>query len=293
MTRPCAHCGCDVDDTARFCSACGHPVGDDEPGGPVLDARRLADPTSELGASQELPTRPGLRLGPVVVPSGLTRWWAEPQHRSLVAVAACGALLGAAVGLAFLLGGAGSGPATTRPTHPAVTAPARHRAGPSTSAPSTAPGATPAAFVAQVEALLQQSGNGRTQLVAALSGAQSGCPAGSAATVQQLEAVVTNRSAVLQSVMHLVAPDAETQSAQSLLVSALQASIQADAQYGAWVAAMGVTDGCDQSGARAGPAFRAARAADSSASSLKQQFVNVFNPMAARYGMPTWTETQF
>src|SRR6516165_5478991 len=127
MTRHCAQCGRATGTGARFCSACGSPVDVDGFGGPVLDARRLADETSEVARSEDLPTRPELRPSPAGASlDRLARWWSEPQHRSLVAVAACGALLGAAVGLAFLLGGsASSGPAGSRPGPPAAARRAR------------------------------------------------------------------------------------------------------------------------------------------------------------------------
>jgi hypothetical protein len=40
-------------------------------------------------------------------------------------------------------------------------------------------------------------------------------------------------------------------------------------------------------------AFDAARAADGRSTDLKTQFVNAFNPVATRFGQPTWQESDF
>jgi len=40
-------------------------------------------------------------------------------------------------------------------------------------------------------------------------------------------------------------------------------------------------------------AYNSARAADTQSTSLKEQFVAAFNPVATRFGQPTWQASDF
>ncbi|HEV2311418.1 MAG TPA: hypothetical protein VGU73_12925, partial [Acidimicrobiia bacterium] len=98
-------CGAPTGGAARFCSSCGTPVVPEGP--PTLNAARLVDPTNgRLDLVTARPTdaaAPGGDSQPTVAGLRLndTSWWGRARNRSVVAVAACGILLGAAVGLAF------------------------------------------------------------------------------------------------------------------------------------------------------------------------------------------------
>jgi hypothetical protein len=86
-------------------------------------------------------------------------------------------------------------------------------------------------------------------------------------------------------------PDASTLPSGLIqtLTGAWQASAQADQDYAAWTrdenSGRCVTDGSD-------PNFAAATAPDNQATANKTEFVNLWNPIAMQYGLPTYRWTQ-
>jgi hypothetical protein len=232
------------------------------------------------------PTLPGRSVG-----VDLQAWWSEPRHRTFVAVAACGLLLGVAVGLAFAAGG--RPPETTAGK---ASAPSRSRPRPARAAPSSVQ-QRERAYVARLETVLQQSAAGRSQLVGVLQSAQGACAITPLSASQQIHAVVGNRVAILNELAALPrAPNAEAQQLEQLLQAALRASAQADAEYEAWMQDLGQSSvqPCADASASTSQSFRdAARAADTNATALKTQFVTSFDGVAARYGLPTWSEAAF
>jgi hypothetical protein len=138
---------------------------------------------------------------------------------------------------------------------------------------------------------------GRTQLIAVLQGAQGACAITPLAASQQIHAVVGNRVAILNELGALApAPNPEAQQLEQLLQDALHASAQADTEYEAWMQDLGRSspDACPDSGSPSSQSFRdSARAADTSATALKTQFVASFDAVAARFGLPTWSEAEF
>ncbi|HEV2992830.1 MAG TPA: hypothetical protein VG012_00355 [Acidimicrobiia bacterium] len=324
MANFCANCGAGLGASTSSCPQCGAPASD---GAAVLDARELADATSEhpldpgpaAGPPTEDPTPPGgvvadggprppLRPDPAAsAPSAddpdrtlpgrsrrvdLEAWWSAPRHRTFVAVAACGLLLGVAVGLAFAAGGR---PSET--TGPKAAAPPRSRPRPARAAPPAGVQQRERTYVARLEAVLQESAAGRNQLVAALRSAQGACAITPLAASQQIHAVVGNRVAILNELAALPpAPNTEAQQLEQQLQAAVRASAQADAEYEAWMRDLGQSgvDPCADAGVSTSQSFRdAARAADANATALKTQFVTSFDAVAARYGLPTWTEAGF
>lgn len=90
------------------------------------------------------------------------------------------------------------------------------------------------------------------------------------------------------------APDPATQTASSLLQNALAASTQADEQYQGWVSILATNpSGLCSNDPSAAASLAAAQAANSSATSLKTQFVAAFDPIAAQVGLPTWSRADF
>jgi len=293
----CTNCRGPLDSTARFCPACGVPV-PQVSGPPTLDGRWLTDATAADGAGSPV-SRGARRSG--YGRDGTRRadrpgWWSSGRRRSLVAVTACGTLLGVAVGLAFADGGRfGSGAApssvsrTTRPS----TSPSRPR-------PATKPVAGsdegPRAFVNALEMIVQQAATGHAQLVSALTGVQAGCPETAVTASQEIESVLANRTTALHELEALPsAPNPPTGAVEDILAQALQASAVADTHYAAWTASLGdvTSSNCESSTGGSTAEYQAARVADVTATTLKNDFVAAFNPLAVSFGFTTWNPSEF
>lgn len=228
------------------------------------------------------------------------RWWVQQRsHSARNSVAVCGLLLLLAITLAWTAGRGDPGLPTatkrTASTHPA----------PRTRTPKPIPAMTlpqPAApdprvqgYVAQFEGILQQSAAGRTQLASTVASVQPSCGAPQPQAQQGLTTVVANRSGLVHQLDVLgPGPDPATQLVSSVLHQALEASTQADVQYRDWATALGGGDGekCKKNPSAAA-ALAAAHADDSTASTLKTQFVGLFNPLAAALGLPGWSPSDF
>ena len=298
MRQTCTTCGAPIGRAVRFCSACGAPTaGDAAPA--TLNGSGLTDHTARdldaVTAGPVPPERAGDAAAETVpnpVLGAPARWWARVRNRSLVAVIACGILLGVAVGLAFADGGSigPSAPAAraTRPTRPSSKPPRAV-----TAAPRRVGSRSRVAFVTAVETILQQSATGHAALVAAVASVRAGCPAGSVAS-KEIAGVVNNRATVLRELNSLsVASNAESETLRDTLVQALQASAAADAHYEAWAASLETTTpACDTSSDPAGD-YAAAQQADVTATAYKSEFVTGFNPLAGRAGLATWAPSDF
>ncbi len=135
---------------------------------------------------------------------------------------------------------------------------------------------------ASVNTLLGSSLASRRALVGAVADVRA-CT-NLAGSVSQIQQVVNRRSAEYQQASALsVAAIANGPAVKSDLLAALRNSLSADRDYLIW-ARRRLNFGCSP-GAAAG-IYAAAVAADSQAAASKQAFVQVWNPVAARYGMP-------
>jgi tRNA A-37 threonylcarbamoyl transferase component Bud32 len=165
-----------------------------------------------------------------------------------------------------------------------------HQAGPlppASSAPPAAP-ATASRQAAAVHTLLGSSAVTRNDLISAVAQVRS-CARVSAA-VSQIQQVVNQRSTEYSraSAMSTTA-FATGATVKSDLLAALRNSLQADRDYLAWAR---------QQLARCRPgapsaAYTAAIVADQQADVAKGTFVRVWNPVAAKYGLPAATTSSF
>jgi hypothetical protein len=245
--------------------------------------------THDAARTREVRTR---RARPVA-----RAWWANPRHRTSVAIAVCGLVLGLAVGLAFAVGNETVEPNRVAPAPTPGRRPHRLAVGVRPVLPAPTAQLGELAYVSQLESMLQQAAVGRTVLTAALRGAPGSCQLPLATAAVAVHAVVMNRTSLLYGLGALPpAPNAETQQLEPLLAAALHASSQADSEYEAWLDANGVagpatcSDGSSPATARF---WNSARASDSTATTAKIAFVAAFNPVAARFSLPIWAETQF
>jgi hypothetical protein len=304
MPDNCPHCGVALAWATRSCPRCGARFPD--PVSNLLDPRPRADEIQEVErdswADEPSPDEPEPTPDPTVEARhgrwSPRRWWAQPRHRALVAIAVCGVVLGVAVGLAFAIGNQAVDTNRVVPAKPT----ARRHPRRLTAVPATAPAISPdeqreIAYLSQLESVLQQAAAGSTVLVGTLRGAPATCamPPGAAATL--IHTVVQNRTNLRNALGALApAPNPESQRLEQLLAAALHASSQADGEYEAWLDANGVTDpqSCSPSSTPAIALYwNSARASDSTASTAKAAFVAAFNPVAVAYSLPTWTASQF
>ena len=173
------------------------------------------------------------------------------------------------------------------PAHPAAATPSPAASSPSPSAAS--PSATsspsgPAAAsqqAAALAALLTSSGAARTALHNAVN--QVGSCTNLSGAVGQLQAVVNQRAGQYGRASALPAsalPDGPQ--VKSKLMAALGSSLTADRDYLSW-ARQQLAGGCTP--ASQSSAYDAAFSASQRADAAKQAFVQVWNPVAARYGI--------
>ena len=170
-------------------------------------------------------------------------------------------------------------PAAATPS-PAASSPSPSAASPSaTSSPSgPAPASQQAAALA---ALLTSSGAARTALHNAVN--QVGSCTNLSGAVGQLQAVVNQRAGQYGRASALPAsalPDAPQ--VKSKLMAALGSSLTADRDYLSW-ARQQLAGGCTPTSQSS--AYDAAFSASQRADAAKQAFVQVWNPVAARYGI--------
>lgn len=245
-------------------------------------------------ALQPEPRRGGLVADPE------PRRAAGPQRRrtgrrgALIAVVAVVVL--AAVGTVAFLAGKGK-PTTANNAgnvagvSPSVTSPAASPSvSPSSSSPSQPPGA---AAMATLASYLSQSAAVRPNVSNAVNGVQS-CsesPADAETTIQQ---AITARQNILNGLQTL-SVGALPNGAQlvSALRTAMQNSLDADNDYHAWMTDLASSGNSCGSNANQDSNYVAAGNADSAATTSKEAFVNLWNPMAPTYGQQTYTDTGF
>jgi len=206
-----------------------------------------------------------------------------------------GILALAAAGAVFVMVRTGHTPAIfARPTassRAAGTAPTRAAA---TQASGTTPAASASATngrsqATAVEETLEASRASRTKLAPAIATVEAcGDVSSTVATMQQ---VVGERSEQLKRARAL-AVGALTNGAQlqSLLVQALQHSLEADQHFVSWAQALS-TGGCSGTAPHTDD-YGAAEAASGSATVAKQDFLQAWNPIATSFGLRSRTEAE-
>jgi hypothetical protein len=196
----------------------------------------------------------------------------RPGRKLILAVAAATIVVVLAiVGIALLQG----------PGHPAGPLPAV------SSAPPAAP-ATASHQASAVHTLLGSSAVTRKDLISAVAQVRS-CARVSAA-VSQIQQVVNQRSAEYSRASAMsTAALADGATVKSDLLAALRNSLQADRDYLTW--ARQQLARCRPNAPS--PAYNAAISADQQADVAKGTFVRVWNPVAAKYGLPAETTSSF
>jgi tRNA A-37 threonylcarbamoyl transferase component Bud32 len=214
-------------------------------------------------------------------PGGAGPGPSEPRRRALrlvLAAAAVIAVIAAAVSGVAL--SKRSAPAQSAASSPADRSPSPSSAGvPATSSPSGP--VLAAQQAAALDTLLTSSAAARTALHQAVT--QVGACANLTGAVSKLQGVVNQRSSEYDRASAL-ATSALPGGAKvkSALVAALGSSLKADQDYLAWAREQ-MTGGCTPTSQST--AYSAAFSASQQADADKQAFVQVWNPVAARYGI--------
>jgi hypothetical protein len=146
---------------------------------------------------------------------------------------------------------------------------------------------------------LTQSASGRGRVGALVDGVRNGCTYLPEEAEREINGVIANRQSVLAQINALDSrgnPEAITLVQQ--LQSAIQASIDADIGYRDWMVYLYTTYyyttpiGCPGGQSPTDGSYDAGNAASSRATNAKRAFVSTFNPIANRYALQTWSDTQ-
>jgi hypothetical protein len=196
-------------------------------------------------------------------------------------------LRGLLIGLATFLAAGGITAAVMLIAHPL-----QRGAAPSPRGTASAP-SSPAAQEAAAQALaglLAQSVTDRRSIVAAVNDV-SRCGPNLHQDPQTFQSAVTSRKALLTRLASLSGRSALPAPMLAALTSAWQNSIKADQDFAQW-AQDEISNGCTSNNQAADPHAQAAAGPDAQATTGKQTFVGQWNPIATRYGLPTYRWNQ-
>ena len=251
---------------------------------PALLEERPALLQERSALLEERPTGPlPLGRGATGEPGGTGPGPSEPRRRALrpaLVVAAGAAVIIAAVAGVALSKRSAPAPAPSTASSPADRSPSPSPASVSATSSPSGP-ALAAQQAATLSTLLTSSAAARTALHQAVT--QVGACANLPGAVSTLQDVVSQRSGEYGRASALATSALPAGArVKSTLVAALDSSLKADQDFLAW-ARQQQSGGCtpaSQSGA-----YNAAFSASQQADAAKQAFVQVWNPVAARYGI--------
>jgi serine/threonine protein kinase len=223
-----------------------------------------------------------------------------PQRRGTgrrgVLIAVVAVVVLAAVGVVAFLAGKAKPTTQTNAGNvagvsPSVTSPAASPSvSPSSSSPSQPPGT---AAMATLASYLRQSAAVRPTVQAAINNVQncSESPSHAEATVQQ---AITTRQGILQGLQTLsVSGLPNGTQLVSALTTAMQDSLNADNDYHAWMADLVSSGNTCGSNPNQDSNYVNGGTASSDATTSKNAFLSLWNPMAPTYGQQTYTATGF
>ena len=277
----CRGCGYGLPPTAQVCPRCGTPAGGS-----------LTQQLPSIGAQPMIPH----------AQSNLA-WASQPPRRTkwgLIVGGSIGGLviIGLVIALILTTGGSTStSSAVTKKHH-------RHRAA---AAPTTTTTIDPVTLarstqpelydsMMRIGAILEQSASGRGQVGQVVAQVQS-CSIDPNQAAIQIDSVVANRTTVLSQLSGIPnATSADTAAVVSSLQSAIGASIEADRGYSDWMKYLynvyyyTYPIGCPSGQAPTNYSFDNATSASARATQAKSNFIAIYNPIASRFGLRTWSE---
>ena len=309
----CQNCGAEFLPGDTFCSGCGEPTMPPTALTPAvcrgcgygLPPTALICPRCGTPASGS-PTQRIENVGPQpLVPqaqAGLT-WATTPQRKtkwSLIIGGSVGGLVivGLVLALILTIGGSTSTTATATKKHHRHHAAAQPTTTTTIDPVSLARSTQPELYdsMMRIGAILEQSASGRGQVGQVVAQVQS-CTIDPNQAAIQIDSVVANRTTVLNQLSGIPnATSADTASVVSSLQSAIGASIEADRGYSDWMKYL-YNDyyytypiGCPSGRAPTNYSYDNATSASARATQAKTNFIAVYNPIASRFGLRTWSE---
>jgi hypothetical protein len=147
--------------------------------------------------------------------------------------------------------------------------------------------------MATLGSYLTQSASVRPSVQGAIDGVQncSETPSSGEATIQQ---AIDTRQRILSGLQTLSpATLPRGQQLISDLSAAMQNSVNADRDYQSWMADSGGSGGGCASEPAQDSNYQAALNASGQATAAKDNFLNIWNPMAPGYGQKTYTNSEF
>jgi hypothetical protein len=297
LINPCP-VGHDNAPNARFCRECGRSM--TKPSGTPSATTAVVPPTTAVIPPRTDPGTPSARSVGTrpVVPAPIPptdESEARPDERGhrglLIAIAV---LAAAVVGMVVALVATSSGGTDTAGTVPGDTpntpvAPSPTTA-PATTSTSTTLSAQALPAGQSLTALLTQSSGSRSQVqTATVAIASCGDLAGAQSA---LAAAQSSRQTLLSQLGQLdLAPLPDSAALITALTNAWQSSASSDGSYAQWAADEQAkpcvpNDSTD-------PGYQSSLAADGHASTAKQQFASIWNPIATSLGLRQWQPNQF
>lgn len=147
------------------------------------------------------------------------------------------------------------------------------------------------AQAAAIDALLNASGASRNQLAPAIAQVDS-CGDFDFAG-KTFDQIVLDRAGQVEQGRALAVDQLENGPAlRDQLVKALQFSLDADKHFSSWLANVRASGGCNGQAPHE-TEYGAAQASSANASANKRSFVQLWNPVASRYGLPSRAATGF
>jgi DNA-binding winged helix-turn-helix (wHTH) protein len=145
-------------------------------------------------------------------------------------------------------------------------------------------------FVDRVENVLQQAASGRQEIRVALT-AGLNCSISPHEAGQRIASVADNRQSILGQLGNFQTPTQQAADAVTFLQQALQQSIEADRHYrDGFFSVAQANVGCP---IPPNASFRLAAQSNTRATSAKNRFVSIFNPLAGRFNRRTWSASGF
>jgi hypothetical protein len=253
------------------------PYGSPAPGGPYPPTGPYADGPYPPGPYPPGPYPPGSPFAPGGPPTGRRRPWSRlpsgPSTTAIVAVVLV--LVVAGVVIAAMHGGSSSGGGSAGATTGAT---------PTTSASANAQAERQAAT--QLATLLPQSGADRGKVVDAVVDVQN-CGKNLTQDAATFSTAATNRHTLLSKLGALSGRAALPPAMVSALTGAWQASAQADTDLSKW-AQDELSGGCHKSKTGNDANLKASYGPDGQATTDKQAFTRLWNPLARMYGLKTY-----
>lgn len=146
-------------------------------------------------------------------------------------------------------------------------------------------------YLQRIENLMQQSGQGRDEIVEAVAATDNGCTMDPSVAAEQVNRVARNRQSLLDQLNVMSVPASPVaRTIHDELQMGLQASIQADFHYASWMQTVAnyyymPPQGCPSGQPPHDTNYNRATSDSASATKHKQRLVAAYNRVARKYGL--------